>query len=158
MIIGKGMIANALKEIDMDEVLFFCSGVSNSQETNENEFLREKNLLKSYENSNKKIIYFSSYFLNFKQYLTNRYYSHKLEMEQIIQNSYENYTIYRLPQIVGNSKNLNTLTNYLFNKITNHEPLNIYKNTKFVQKPKHVSSLPHHAIQSSEPKMGRDQE
>ena len=45
MIIGNGNIARALKDIDRDDLLFFASGVSNSQEDRESEYKREMELL-----------------------------------------------------------------------------------------------------------------
>jgi len=130
MIVGNGMIANALKKIDKDDVVFFCSGVSNSNEQNEEEFIREKASLIAFANSDKKLIYFSSYFVNFENYLTKRYYQHKSEIEQIIQNSFERFIIYRLPQIVGKSSNPNTLTNFIADKIEKNEILPVYKKAK----------------------------
>ena len=46
MIIGNGLIAKSLQEIDSENVLFFASGVSNSLETRDSEFEREYFLLK----------------------------------------------------------------------------------------------------------------
>lgn len=55
MIIGTGLIANSLKEIDSEDVIFFASGVSNSLETRQSEFEREYNLLKNTFENNKEI-------------------------------------------------------------------------------------------------------
>lgn len=130
MIIGRGMIANELKEIDQDGVIFFCSGVSNSNEQNNQEFEREKKMLLSLIPTNKKLIYFSSYFVNFENYCKKQYYRHKVEIEQMIQNLFEEFTIYRLPQAVGKSYNPNTLTNFIANTLINNEVLPIYKGAK----------------------------
>lgn len=130
MIVGNGMMANAMRFIDRDDTVFFCSGVSNSSELNESAFLREYNLLIEYAHLNKKLIYFSSYFVNFENYRQKSYYNHKFKIEQLIQSSFKNYAIYRLPQVVGFSGNPNTLTNFIYNKIISSETIPIFKNAK----------------------------
>ena len=62
MIIGNGLIAKALIEIDAPEMVFFASGVSNSLETNKASFEREVELFKKTiaENKDRKFIYFST--------------------------------------------------------------------------------------------------
>jgi len=130
MIIGRGMIANELTEIDQDGVIFFCSGVSNSNEQNTQEFDREKKMLLSLTPTNKKLIYFSSYFVNFENYSKKQYYRHKIEIEQMVQSLFKKFTIYRLPQAVGKSYNPNTLTNFIANTLIDNEFLPIYKGAK----------------------------
>ena len=56
MIIGKGDIAKILN--DRKDAIFFASGVSNSNETNELEYEREKKLLSI---QDKKNVYFFSF-------------------------------------------------------------------------------------------------
>ena len=57
MIIGNGEIASILD--DKKDLLFFASGVSNSQEMRESEYQREIDLLLS-QNHNAHIVYFGS--------------------------------------------------------------------------------------------------
>ena len=128
MVVGNGMIAQAMKNIDNDSLIFFCSGVSNSNEKNELNYVREKKLLDSFSESDKCLIYFSSYFVNFDHYLDERYYKHKLEMEYMIQNKFFSFKIFRLPQIVGYSNNPYTLTNFLYNAMMKQSKINLYKN------------------------------
>ena len=45
MIIGNGLIANAFLDCDNPDVVFFASGVSNSLEKDNANFLREQTLL-----------------------------------------------------------------------------------------------------------------
>lgn len=130
MIVGDGMIASAVKKIDRDDVLFFCSGVSNSNELSEESYLKEKNLLKQYLNTQKCLIYFGSYFVCFEHYLSLRYYRHKMEMENLIKQNSSLYKIFRLPQVVGNSNNKYTLTNFLFNAIIQRKMLYLHKNAR----------------------------
>jgi hypothetical protein len=55
MIIGNGIIANAVRSYDREDIIFFASGVSNSLETRVSEFEREFSLLKTvYENNRKR--------------------------------------------------------------------------------------------------------
>ena len=117
MIIGKGMIAKAMKDIDDDSYIFFCSGVAKSNEINEFEFDKEKELLTRFYQTDKCLIYFSSYFVNFNSYLEIAYYKHKYEIENIIQSNFKNFKIFRLPQVVGFSHNKSTLANFIYNSI-----------------------------------------
>ncbi|RXK60020.1 hypothetical protein ESA94_13310 [Lacibacter luteus] len=130
MIIGNGMLASAMRSIDRDDVLFFCSGVSNSSEIDDKPFLREETLLQEYLHTDRKLIYFSSYFVNFEVFLTKEYYQHKLRLEKFITSRFKNFTIYRLPQVVGHSNNPATLTNFIYNKIVSNETIPVFINSK----------------------------
>lgn len=128
MVVGNGMIAKAMQNIDHNSLIFFCSGVSNSNEKNEFNYEREKKLLDSFSESDQCLIYFSSYFVNFDHYLDERYYRHKLEMESMIRNKFSCFKIFRLPQIVGYSNNPYTLTNFFYNSMMNQSTIKLYKN------------------------------
>lgn len=130
MIIGSGMLAKSLQKIDNEDFIFFCSGVSNSKEIDKLEYEREKKLLADYYCKDKCLIYFSSYFVGIDNYLKQQYYKHKLEMEEQIKQNFKYYKIFRLPQVVGISKNSNTLTNFLNNCILNDLQMNIYTNAR----------------------------
>ena len=127
MILGNGMIASAMKTIENTNFIFFCSGVSKSNEIDESAYLREKELLAQYYDTTKCLIYFSSYFVNFESYLAQRYYLHKLEMEHLIQENFKLFKIFRLPQVVGYSTNKHTLTNFLHNAIVSNLSINVYQ-------------------------------
>ncbi|QIY91412.1 NAD-dependent epimerase/dehydratase family protein [Chryseobacterium gallinarum] len=122
MIIGNGLIANALKNIDSEEYVFFASGVSNSLETRSSEFEREFSLLKNSleSNNDKKIIYFSTLSVKDQSKQGSHYVLHKLSIEDYIKKHSENYLILRIGNIVGKGGNPNTLFNYLKNQITNN--------------------------------------
>ena len=94
-IIGDGDIAGVLKEVDREDLLFFASGVSNSQETRESEYERELELLLK-QDKNKHIVYFSSLVA---LYADSRYAFHKREMEETIKLHFPLYTIIRLGNI-----------------------------------------------------------
>lgn len=132
MIIGTGLIANSLQNIDTNEVLYFASGVSNSLETKETEFEREFNLLSNALNGNKekKFIYFSTLSVQDQSKQNSHYVLHKLEMETYIKNNSDNYLILRIGNIVGKGGNPNTLFNFLKTKIKNNSRFVLHRNAR----------------------------
>jgi nucleoside-diphosphate-sugar epimerase len=119
MIIGTGLIANSLKDIDSKDYLFFASGVSNSLETRDSEFEREFSLLKTtYEqHKEKKFVYFSTLSIHDQSKQNSPYVIYKKNIEVYIQNNIENYLILRIGNIVGKGGNPNTLFNFLKKQI-----------------------------------------
>lgn len=119
MIIGNGLIANSLKNIDSKDHLYFASGVSNSLETRSSEFEREFSLLKNNVTSHKenKLFYFSTLSVNDLSKQQSPYVLHKLEIENFIKENCKNYIILRIGNIVGNGGNPNTLFNFLKTQI-----------------------------------------
>ncbi|CAB4143016.1 hypothetical protein UFOVP450_55 [uncultured Caudovirales phage] len=112
MVIGKGLLARAFRGYAADqEIIIFASGVSNSRETDEQAFLRERSLLGSLNNTKAKLIYFSTTSVLDPSLTQSRYVQHKLQMESYIENHIENYVIFRLPNVVGQSNNPNTFFN-----------------------------------------------
>jgi len=129
MIIGNGLIANAFLDYsDSDNVIIFASGVSNSLETNEKEFELEKELIYKSLDKNKTLVYFSSAICYDKN--KEKYIDHKREIEKLIRDKSENFIIIRLPQVIGNGGNKNTLINFLVNRIKNDEEINVYDGVK----------------------------
>lgn len=106
MIIGHGDIASVL--VDHPDRIYFASGVSNSSETRDAAYDREKNLLLSYWPSDKKLIYFSSLCIF---YSDTRYAQHKMDMETLVE-GFERYAIIRVGNILFGS-NPRTLINHL---------------------------------------------
>jgi hypothetical protein len=90
MIIGNGSIARVLK--DRKDLVFFASGVSNSSCTDESEYEREFNLLKTIP-IDQHIVYFSNLGIYYKK---DRYTQHKINIEEYIRNNYKSYTIVRI--------------------------------------------------------------
>ena len=121
MIIGKGMVAGALKNLSgWDNDILFSSGVSNSGELDEKKYQREIDLVKT--NLEKLIpsatfVYFSTISIFDLLKKENPYILHKLKIESIIKSSDVNHMILRLPNLVGFSSNPNTLTNYFADSI-----------------------------------------
>lgn len=128
MVIGNGMMAEAFKQYKDDKnIIVFASGVSNSQEQNVQSFQREINLLK--ENIDfRKMIYFSTISIFDNSLKSSKYISHKLHIENLIQENCENYLIFRLPNVVGKTNNKNTFFNFIKDKIINNEELIVQKN------------------------------
>lgn len=120
MIIGNGDIAGVLKDCGREDLLFFASGVSNSGENRESEYLREKKLLLEQE-QHLHIVYFSSLSIF---YSDTRYARHKREMEDLVKKHFPYYTIIRIGNITWGS-NPNTIINFFKNKLKNNEPFEI---------------------------------
>ena len=131
MIVGKGLIATGFENSkeDYSNYVIFASGVSNSKETSDNEYNREKNLiLKTIEkNKDLKIIYFSSILVDTTK---NKYFENKLEVENIIKENSNNYIIFRIPQIVGKNGNPKNLVNHIKNSILNEDEITINSNVE----------------------------
>ena len=93
VIVGSWDIASVL--VDRKGFCFFASGVSNSQETRESEYKRERMLLME-QRKDLKLVYFSSLdALDGKS----RYYQHKREMEELVKKGFRYHTIIRLGNI-----------------------------------------------------------
>jgi nucleoside-diphosphate-sugar epimerase len=131
MIIGKGLIGSGFRNsvFDYSDFIIFASGVSNSNENIDAEYIREKDLINKTikDNKNLKFIYFSSILAGI---VNNKYYNQKLENEKLIKINCSNYIIFRVPQIIGNLGNSNNLINHFKDCITNKKEIIIYKNTQ----------------------------
>jgi nucleoside-diphosphate-sugar epimerase len=129
MVIGNGLLGGAflMSKENYDDYIIFASGVSNSLNTNNELFNKEKSLILNVlnENKTKKIIYFSSIMAGI---INNDYYNHKLQVEEIIKNNSDNYIIFRLPQIIGNTGNKNNLFNHIKTSILNNEEVIVHEN------------------------------
>lgn len=121
MIIGNGLLAKAFSRYASDDsVVIFASGVSNSNETNEAEFERERRLLAAALVANRKLVYFSSCGVVDAYEAERPYIQHKRRMESLVLASPNGY-ILRLPQVVGPTGNPHTLTNFLRDRISRGE-------------------------------------
>lgn len=126
IIIGNGLLGSKFKDSLSSDCVFFCSGVSNSKEQEIGNFRRESDLLENvlykYKDT-KKIIYFSSILINQED---SKYLEHKKNMENLICENCDDYLIFRLPQVVGYTKN-KTLISYLSDRIINGDLIELYK-------------------------------
>ncbi len=128
-IIGSGLIAKSFLNKNIpSNVIIFSSGVSNSQCINLYDFNREKNLLESVidKYKNKKIIYFSTSSVDYQT--KDKYILHKVDMENILR-IHDNYQIYRIPQIVGITRN-NTLVSFFTKSLIRNETVFIKSKVK----------------------------
>lgn len=128
MIIGNGLIANLFKEHDIENVVFFASGVSNSLETEKKAFLREENLLRKalHENPEKIFLYFSTCSIYDSSKNGSPYVNHKLRMEQIVEEFSTRFLILRVSNAVGRGGNPNLLINHLFNSVKEDRVINVH--------------------------------
>ena len=127
MVVGDGLVASAFAEFrDDDEYVIFASGVSNSQETEASEYQREFDLLKSHLRSDACLVYFSTASIADQSRAHSHYIQHKIDIEAFIAEQASDYVIFRLPIVVGRSRNPHTLTNYLHNAIKEGNPINVY--------------------------------
>lgn len=132
MIIGNGLIANAFRDADREDVVFFASGVSNSLETKAENFLREENLVKEtiQKFNDKLFVYFSTCSIYDSSKNESPYVNHKLNMEHLIATNCPHYIIARVSNAVGNGGNPNLLMNYIHRSIQNGDKITIHKNAK----------------------------
>jgi len=130
VIIGHGLIANCFQNYLEKDIIIFASGVSNSNEENKDNFLREKKLLEKtiLENKDKVLVYFSSCDVVYAAKLKKDYYFHKLNMEKLISDNANNYYIFRLPQIIGFSSNRNSLINFFIHAIKEKKVVTLWQN------------------------------
>lgn len=126
IIIGNGLLAKAFLKANINNCLFFCSGVSNSSETREEAFDREKKLLINSINqyNNKCIVYFSSISA---PKVNSPYFNHKINMENIIVDTAKDYIILRLPQVAGAVVN-STLLSFITQNIYLGKSFKVFKN------------------------------
>ena len=124
-IIGHGDIAGVLT--DREDRIYFASGVSNSQETRESEYTREKTLLLQQEKI-RHLVYFSSLSIF---YSDTRYAQHKLEMETLVKAHFPRYAIIRLGNITWGT-NPHTIINSFRAQIRKREPLVIRDAYRYV--------------------------
>lgn len=128
MVIGNGLIGKALSSYqDLENIIVFASGVSNSTCSGDSDFNREKELLLKYKNTNARLLYFSTCSVFDKTLLSSRYVEHKINMEQIIAENFKDYIILRLPTLVGKTNNPHTFFNNFKFKLLNSEPVIVFK-------------------------------
>ena len=123
MIVGNGLIAKAFRDFDQEGVIFYASGVSNSLETDEFQFLREESLIRKSiaENPGNLFVYFSTCSIYDSSKNGSAYVNHKLKMEHLVKSECAQFLIARVSNAVGNGGNQNTLINFLVNSIKNQK-------------------------------------
>ena len=134
-IIGSGFIARSLKfrKSELKNYILYAKGVSNSLSKSKRNFARDKyTLYKEIKKikKNKIFIYISTCSITDPLRKKNMYVKHKINMEKIVKSSADNYLILRLPEVIGKSRNNNTLINFFREKIINNKKFNLWKNVK----------------------------
>ena len=127
MIVGNGLLARAFhaRYANVDDVVVFASGVSNSLESDPNAFAREHALLEDLlASAQRRLIYFSSCGVVNQQEMS-PYMQHKARMESLV-TTYAGGLVLRLPQVVGYTPNPNTLTNFIRDRIIASEPFTVW--------------------------------
>ena len=129
MIIGNGLIAKALLPIDQNSMVFIASGVSNSQCVNPIELKREYDLVKEVisKNTDKKIVFFSTYSIYDDAMHNNPYVLNKMKIEDLVSKRSESYLIARVSNIVGRGGNPNNVFNFFFNSILEGTKFELWK-------------------------------
>lgn len=128
MIVGRGLLAKALKGLDNDKTLFYANGISNSvlPEIPDSNFeIKEIGEIAD-KNEDITFIYFSTSQVNSEKNHGRAYVKHKLLLEELIAKRFSKYLIIRTSNLVGyNPWNTHTLFNYLFNALLTNEPITV---------------------------------
>ena len=135
-IIGNGFIGKSLNKIKKDLIrtnyIIYAAGISHSKTKSKRNLNKELNSFKIFSKNNfsKKVIYIST--ADVTNNISNKslYVKNKIKIEKLVKKKFKNYIILRLPQIIGKSKNKNTLVNYFYFNIKNNKPLVLIKNFK----------------------------
>lgn len=129
MIIGKGLLAQAFARDWQEDpsVAILAAGVSNSAETDPQEFAREHRLLQHTlaNSAHARIVYFSSCAVGNPLDVPTPYIAHKARMEALILADPRGQ-VFRLPQVVGSGGNPNTLVNFLRARIESGEHFQVW--------------------------------
>ena len=131
MIVGSGMIANRFINYKTDEdKIIFASGVSNSKDTIEQNFLREFKLLDKtiQDNPGKILVYFSTCSIEDEELQYSRYVIHKKSIEKFIKENTNEYYLFRISNLAGVSNNPYTLLNYFIFNILQDNVLSVWRN------------------------------
>ncbi len=131
MVIGNGMIANRFINYKNDEgKIIFASGVSNSKDIVEQNFLREFKLLDKTikDNPGKTLVYFSTCSVEDEDLQNAPYVIHKKAIEKFIEQNLKSYYLFRISNLAGVSNNPYTLLNYFIFNILQNNILTIWKN------------------------------
>lgn len=134
MIIGKGLIARAFEEeyLDVNNVVIFASGVSNSQCSDVKEFEREKIMIEGaltqYAQAN--FVYFSTTSIFDENLQSSPYVMHKRGIENFLLThpTSSRILILRLPIVAGTTANKYTLLNFIVDKILSGVKFKVFAN------------------------------
>lgn len=120
MVVGRGLVARTFERYNNnDKVLVYASGVSDSKCEDNKEYNRERDLLEDTINSNhsKHIIYISTCSIYNPAVQSTAYVKHKLKMEGIVKELAKNYNVFRVSNLVGETRNSKTVFNFFKNHV-----------------------------------------
>lgn len=137
MIIGNGALGLSLSSSDIlkkSKNIYIAAGISNSKIEDLSKIEREKKFIKDIieNNKEKRLIYFSTFYLNDSSSKNTLYAKNKLWIEKRILEKSGNLVL-RLPNLIPKNIKSNesmTLIPYLARKIDKNEKITIYKNVK----------------------------
>jgi nucleoside-diphosphate-sugar epimerase len=122
IVVGNGLLGSHFRRLDAcSDHVIFASGVANSRSTSVDEFNREAALLTNWLKKAHALVYFSTCSIDDPLLSATPYVLHKMAMEKLVLGSKSGLVI-RVPQVVGNCDNRNTLINFLVDKIYHSEP------------------------------------
>lgn len=153
MVVGNGLIARSFHDFaENEDVIIFASGVSNSLSRDASVYQREKDLIDQYTSSKMLFVYFSTISVLAPCMQESPYVVFKQGMEQHIAEQFHRHIIFRLPNLVGNSDNPNTLTNFLVHQIVSGNKLEIHKNaTRYLLDVEHMAMICSYFIYNGQP-------
>ena len=125
------MIANSFASYkDNEGIIIFASGVSNSKDTRDDNFLREFQLLKQTlkDYPDKIFVYFSTCSIQDDDLALTPYVIHKKNVEEYIKKNAPKHYLFRISNLAGVSNNPYTLLNYFILNILREQPLTVWKN------------------------------
>lgn len=130
-IIGRGLVGVAANQLKCRGATVFASGVSNSGQVVRSEYDREVALLTHHLALGEGVfVYFSTTSIQMGGAHKKCYVKHKLACERIIETSGRPYLIARTGNLVGRTHNKNTLFNYIYWKIREREPFDLWVNAR----------------------------
>jgi hypothetical protein len=126
LIFGRGLVANAVKAINSNGLIFYANGISNSvlNQIDKNNFeIKELEEIAT-EHPDQLLVYFSTCQVNSPINHSRPYVRHKLFVEEFIANHFAHYLIVRTSNLVGyNPWNFHTLFNYLHHALAVNQPI-----------------------------------
>ena len=133
MVIGHGFLAKRFESYqNNDRFIIFASGVSNSKNTQDSDYDRERELLSSTIKNNKTkiLVYFSTCSIYDPDEKRSKYVLHKLKMEKLIQKEISQFNIFRVSNLAGKSDNPNTVLNFFNFHISNKINFDLWSNAE----------------------------
>lgn len=124
-IVGRGDIASVIT--DREGFTFFCSGVSNREPITDRLKQRELNAIWRTER-NTMFVYISTLSV---YYSKSEYTLHKIDMENLVRRTFDNYCIIRIGNITWGS-NPNTIINYIRHKLQSGETFEVQDTYRYI--------------------------